>query len=155
MYKIIKSKSLARSYQEYLLHTRNNPVCVWRVSWSPYGQIPNCQIAENTSNHQEGISGQASGSAHGETSHNCRKLTYSRFNNIKKITCPRRILVECLSTQKKSGKNPNCKNILIHELILNQQSAYWYQQLQSAWRLKKQSEKKGLRQLEINLREHA
>jgi hypothetical protein len=27
--------------------------------------------------------------------------------------------------------------------------------LQSAWRLKKQSEKKGLRQLEINLREHA
>jgi len=123
MYQIIKSKSLARSYQEYLLHTRNNPICVWRVSWSSYGQIPNCQIAENTSNRQEGI-GQASGSAHGETSHNCRKLTYSRLNNIKKITRPRRILVECLPTQKKSGKNPNCKNILIHELILNQQSAY-------------------------------
>jgi hypothetical protein len=103
---------------------RNNPICVWRVSWSPYGQIPNCQIAENTSNHQEGISGQASGSAHGETSHNHRKLTYSRLNNIKKITCPRRILVECLSTQKKSDKNPNYKNILIHELTLNQQSAY-------------------------------
>jgi hypothetical protein len=41
------------------------------------------------------------------------------LNNIKKITCPRRILVECLSTQKKSGKNPNCKNILIHELTLS------------------------------------